>query len=128
MSVRAGHFQGVDDEAGAHVVGDLPAHDHAGGGVDHGRQLQPAFTGAQVGDVSHQTRAGFLRREVPFEQIGRILIIHTVHGGDAIRLWLHRVQLLLGHQLMHQSDTAGMPAGIEHLRDTVTPVNLPELV
>jgi hypothetical protein len=45
------HLQGVGDQGGPHVCGGLPAHHHPGGQIDDGGQVQPAFTGAQVGDV-----------------------------------------------------------------------------
>ena len=44
-----GHLQGVGDEAGPHVRGQLPAQHHAGGEVDHGGQVQPALTSSEVG-------------------------------------------------------------------------------
>ena len=46
MAVADGHGEGVGDQAGAHVVGELPADDHPAGQVEHRRQIQPAFTGA----------------------------------------------------------------------------------
>jgi len=39
------------------AVGQLTADDHPGGQVDHGGQIQPALTGAQVGDVTDQPLA-----------------------------------------------------------------------
>jgi hypothetical protein len=50
-AARDGHLERVDDELGAHVVGHAPADDPTAVGVLHGRQLQPALPGAQVGDV-----------------------------------------------------------------------------
>ncbi|GIJ63553.1 hypothetical protein Vau01_110690 [Virgisporangium aurantiacum] len=48
VAVDNGHLQGVDDQAGAHVVDQLPADDHAGGQIDHGRQVEPTFAGFEV--------------------------------------------------------------------------------
>jgi hypothetical protein len=49
------HLQGVGDQCGAHVRSGLPADDHPGGQVQDGSQVQPPFTGAQVGDVVDQS-------------------------------------------------------------------------
>jgi hypothetical protein len=50
--------QGVGDQAGAHVAGQLPAGHHPGGQVDDGGQVEPSLAGAQVGDVTGQTLPG----------------------------------------------------------------------
>jgi hypothetical protein len=80
--VQSCHLQGVDDQARAHVVGDLPPDDHPRGQVDHGRQIQPALTRAQVGDVTDQPGTRLLGSEVSLDQVDRILIINAVHGGN----------------------------------------------
>jgi hypothetical protein len=43
--------EGLDDQAGAQVVGHGVAHDFAGAQVDHGRGVVPAVHGLNVGDV-----------------------------------------------------------------------------
>ena len=53
---------GVDDQAGPHVVGQLPADQHPSGQVDHDGQVEPALTGAQVGDVADQPVPRGVRR------------------------------------------------------------------
>ena len=45
------HPQGVEDEVGAHVRGELPADDHPAVGVEHEREEDETFPAAQVGDV-----------------------------------------------------------------------------
>src|SRR5437773_8166116 len=45
-------FRSVADEAGAHVVGHRPAHHRPGADVYDRRQVQPALSGADVGDVA----------------------------------------------------------------------------
>ena len=47
-----GHLEGVFDQLGAHVVGQGPADDPAGGQVDDRRQVGPALPGGDVGDVA----------------------------------------------------------------------------
>ena len=44
VTVEAGHLECVDDEAGAHMGGHLPAHDHPGGEIEHDREVDPALT------------------------------------------------------------------------------------
>ena len=46
-----GHLHRVDDQGGAHLRGELPAHDHPGRQVEHGGEVEPAFPGFEVGDV-----------------------------------------------------------------------------
>jgi hypothetical protein len=36
VTMFPGHREGFDDQAGAHMIGHLPAHDHASAQVDHG--------------------------------------------------------------------------------------------
>ena len=45
------HPQRVEDEVGAHVVGELPADDPAAVDVDHEREEDDALPAAQVGEV-----------------------------------------------------------------------------
>jgi hypothetical protein len=46
-----GHAQGVEDEVGAHVAGQLPADDPPGVDVDDEAEEHQAFPTAQVGEV-----------------------------------------------------------------------------
>jgi len=65
------HPEGVEDEVGAHVIGELPADDRAAVGVDHEREIDDAFPAAQVGEVREPrfVRAG--RGEVALDEIRR---------------------------------------------------------
>jgi hypothetical protein len=62
-----GHLQGVGDHCGAHVRSGLPADHHPGGQIDDGSQVQPAFTGPQIGDVPDQPLTGSRSGEVPID-------------------------------------------------------------
>ena len=126
MPEQARHLQGVDHQRGAHVVGNLPAHHHARGQVDHGRQIQPPLTGAQVGDVTDQARAWLVGGEVPIEQIIGVVIAFCVGGGHPIRPRLHRLQAEFTHHISHQPHRAGMPAIVRYLRDVPAPVGVVE--
>ena len=53
-----GHAEGVEDELGAHVVGHRVAEQPAGAEIEHRRQVQPALTGGDVGDVLHHATSG----------------------------------------------------------------------
>jgi hypothetical protein len=57
----AGHLQGVDDQLGAHVVGDRPAHDGAAEDVEDGGAVDLALSGGVLGDVGDPA-AGPARR------------------------------------------------------------------
>src|SRR5262249_35850514 len=68
---RDGVGQGVGDQFGAQVVGEGVADDPAGGDVDDGGQVQPAFPGADVGDVAAPAGVdlGRVCGEVPADRI-----------------------------------------------------------
>ena len=57
LDVRAGpalgecHPERVEDEIGAHVIGELPAHDRAAVDVDHEREEDDAFPAPQVSEI-----------------------------------------------------------------------------
>jgi hypothetical protein len=51
------------------VVGHRPADDPAGEGVQHDRQVQPAFAGALLGDVGHPQPIRCWWGEVPLDQV-----------------------------------------------------------
>lgn len=46
-----GHLEGVDDELGAHVIGDRPAHDRSAEDVQDGAAVHLPLTGGVLGDV-----------------------------------------------------------------------------
>ena len=50
--VAGGHFQGVADEVGAHMVGDRVAEDGFGVAVDDGGEVGPSVPRGDIGDVS----------------------------------------------------------------------------
>jgi hypothetical protein len=62
---------GVADQLGAHVFGHRVTGDFVGMQVEHGRQVQPAFLGREVGDVADEPFAGCVGGEVPAEQVPR---------------------------------------------------------
>ena len=119
--------RGMDDAVDGQVR-DLPSDDHTGREVDDGRQARPALARAQVRDVADQPGARLIGREVPLDQVGRVLVIEPVHGRDPIREWLHGSQAQIAHQAGDQAEAARMPADVQHLGDTPAPVRLPELL
>ena len=72
--VGEGHGEGVFDQLGAHVIGQGPADDPAGGQVDDRRQVGPALPGRDVGDVADIAPVHFFARpEVALDEIaGRL--------------------------------------------------------
>jgi hypothetical protein len=63
LSRSGRHVKGVEAEAGAHVVGDLPADDLAACQINDCRQVREALPGRHVGDVSDEECAGRRRAE-----------------------------------------------------------------
>ena len=103
-ALRAGGFQRVFDQFGAHVVRDRPAGQFSGVAVDHGGQIEVPATGQRkVGDVTDVTLVRLLGGEVPLQQVTELLIsrfrdrganpatqpgprqlVGTHHPGDAL--------------------------------------------
>ena len=50
--------EGVEDQIGAEVVGDLPADDGPRVHVEHERDVQPALPGRHLDDVGHPQLVG----------------------------------------------------------------------
>src|SRR6185437_13942389 len=78
-----------------------PADDLLAEEVEHHAQVQPAFAGANVGDVGHPIGVRLVRREVPFE------VVTAVAGASANTFvppappLRHAVQFCGGHQPGH---------------------------
>lgn len=70
LTPAEGHPQGVEDQVGAHVGGELPAGDLAREGFDHEGEEQSALPGAQVGEVADPQAIGRLGAEVTLDQVG----------------------------------------------------------
>src|SRR5680860_309637 len=54
----------INDQAGTHMACHGPAHDHPGGQVDDGRQIQPPGTRPQIRDIAAEPCPGDHRSEV----------------------------------------------------------------
>jgi hypothetical protein len=68
--VRAvGRFEGFDDEAGARVVGRLPADGHPGGQVDDDSEAGPALAVSGVGGVAGRVGRGGRAVEAAARQV-----------------------------------------------------------
>ena len=52
VTPTTGHLEGIDDQAGAHVIGDRPTNDGTRVQVDHRRQVRPTGPRPDVGDVT----------------------------------------------------------------------------
>jgi hypothetical protein len=82
-----GHRERIGDQAGAHVLSQLPADHHPGGQIDHRGQVQPPFAGAQVRDVPDQPLPRQRRVEVTLDQIRALDRLLTGDRGGPDSLW-----------------------------------------
>jgi len=69
VALGDGHVQGVQDQLGAEMVGHRPADDPAGERVEDDSEVQPALTGALLGDVSDPQAVGSWWSELALDQI-----------------------------------------------------------
>src|SRR5581483_6788217 len=101
LALPEGHLQGVEGEVGAEVVGDLPAHDPPGEGVDDvGHEDEPG-PGPHVGQVGDPQPVRRRRVEVPLDQVGRP-VAGVVAGRGALGLPAgHPTEAELAHQAGH---------------------------
>jgi hypothetical protein len=65
----AGHLEGVDDQFGAHVVGDRPADDGAAEDVEDGGAVDLALDRGVLGDVGDPQPVGGVGDEPPLHQV-----------------------------------------------------------
>ncbi len=117
-----GHLEGVEDEVGAEVIGDLPADDRPRVHVEDERHIQPARPRRHVRDVGDPQLVGSLRDEVAVDEVwgpvravvgdGRVALLASDHATDA-----H-----LGHQPLHGAPGDRVPLAAEFLVDPPGPV------
>jgi hypothetical protein len=72
LATHPGHLQGIDDELGAQVVRDRPAHDPAAEHIEDRGAVDPALGGAVLGDVGDPQ---------PIRLIGDELTLHVIWPG-----------------------------------------------
>src|SRR5699024_8851278 len=107
-AVGAGHGQGIDDQAGAHMFCQLPADDHASGKVNDRGQIQPALSCFQIGDIRNQclTWCVGTRIEIAVQVIVKDLRLIIWDRGALIRSFLDGCQSHLAHQIGDQTHRA----------------------
>ncbi len=94
-ALPAGHLQGVDDELGADVIGDGPAHDAPAVGVDHCAAVDPPVAGAVLGDVGEPHPVGGVGGEDATHQV---LVRRRCRPVAALTGVAHPPQGCLAHQ------------------------------
>lgn len=97
----ARHAQRVHGDAGAHALGERPAHDHACAQVDHDGEEQPPLAGLEVGDVAHELDRGHGVREVAPCEVGTGGRFGVGHGRALGGAGADALYLRLAHQLVH---------------------------
>ena len=93
-----GGSEGLDDEAGTQVVGDGVADHLAGVQVDHGRGVDPAVDGLDVGDVAALADVGFGCGEVLPDQVRCVNGPLTCDGRFLPGMWVTSAQASGLHQ------------------------------
>lgn len=66
-----GHVQGSDRQVPLHAITDCPADDAGGIEIANNGQIQPAFTGLDVGYVTSPFLVWAICREILIQQVGR---------------------------------------------------------
>jgi hypothetical protein len=78
---QAGHLEGVNDELGAQVIGDRPADDTTGPGIDDHGEIDPALGRGALGDVLDPQPVRSLRAEPAVHQVVRWRVGHPSTGA-----------------------------------------------
>jgi hypothetical protein len=100
-----GHGQRVEDELGAHVVGHRVAQQPTGPQVEDRRQVEPAFSGRDVGDVLAPGDIGGAGSEAAADQVGDLVAVGSGEGGAT-----GAAPVPAGHAV--QAHQAGHPLGV----------------
>src|SRR6476661_9787215 len=100
--IPRGHRQGVGDQLDPHMVGHRIPDDLFGEAVQHGRQVQPALPGTDIGDVADELSAGRRGGEVPAYQVGQPQVTAPDRGRGPVRPRLARHQAQLPHRPAHR--------------------------
>ena len=97
-SAQAGHLEGVDDQFGAQVVGDGPADDAAGVGVQDDGAVDPALLGAVLGDVGDPQRVRAVGDEPAVDQVCRRSGVRVADGAPALSAPVHADDSVFAHE------------------------------
>ncbi len=124
------HLQRILAQGALQTLGHRPADDLHRGQILDGGEVEPAFVGWDVGDVSEPDRIGRGGFEVAVEQIGRDRMGVAAVGGDRRpppASW--RTNAVLSHELsdsaLRDAKAAGLQLGMDP-RHAVAPLALSE--
>ena len=109
-SLMQRHAQGVQRQARFQAFAHRPTHEPAAAEIEHARQIQPAFLGGHVGDVSRPHFVGSLDRCLSLpESVGRDgLLVVAVRGPWSAAAPLAASQTPPTHEPRDPVATAGM--------------------
>ena len=117
------HPERVEHERGAHVLSQLPAHDHPREHIDHEAEVGNALPAAQISEIANPQAIRRRRREVALDQIS---------GPDSRRIGfggpprppppLRADDPVLCHQPLHSATRRGLPDPLELLPHPPIPV------
>src|SRR5438477_5067204 len=123
MTLRDGHLQSIQSQAGLQVLLHGPAHDPAAVEIHDRGQIEPAFGGRDVGDVTDPNLIDAFGSSSMGQPIGRDgIIVLAVGGADAKGAAAPRGQALLAHQPFHPLMIAVVAPGSESVSQTRTAV------
>jgi len=121
-----GHHQCGERQLGSHMVAHRPAHDLAGRQVEHGGQIQLAFTGRDIGDVGEPDPVRRGCREALRQQVRRNRKIMTAVGRAGPEPAPgQRADAVPAHQPLDTATATPMairPQGGMHSRRPVSPL------
>lgn len=92
------HVQSVEDQLGAQVIGDRPSDDAAGEDVQDDRAVDPALSGAVLGDVGDPEPVRAVGGEPPVDQVRRRLCRGIPDGAAAPATSMDALQTGRAHQ------------------------------
>jgi hypothetical protein len=101
LAAPDGHLQGVDDELGAHVIADRPAHHHPAERLEDHRQVDLAIAGRVFGDVHHPQAVRLDRIEGPVDEVRRRLGGRVASGAAPPAPPVDALHAGLAHQPFH---------------------------
>jgi hypothetical protein len=110
------HPQRVQDEVGAHVARELPAHHAPGEDVDDEAEEHDALPAAQVGEVGDPQLIGALGAEVALDEIGRPVRRRVrARGAPRLAAALGADDLVLAHQALDAVTPSALAGAAQRL-------------
>jgi hypothetical protein len=121
-----GHHQGRSGQFHPHVVPHRPANNLPGAKIEHGRQVEPAFTGWHAGNIGEPDLIGPFDSEIAVEPVGGngpiVMAVRGTHPEPPLGLCL---DAMMTHEPFNAAAACLMPLGVQGRVDSGRAISPP---